>query len=410
MAEVSRRSLLRGAAALCIGGRPAAAQDASRYDVLLRGGRVIDPSSGTSAALDVAVRGGRIARVAVSIPPANARDVIDASGCLVTPGLIDMHVHVYDGVAPIAIPPDAHCIAKGVTTVLDGGSSGAHTYPGFERFVIERAETRIYALLNISVVGQSTFSTENPHGELLDLSLADGPLTAAAVARHRDRILGVKVRLTRNIAGDRDLEVLGRACAAAREARVPVMAHVGGTHSPLPRILERLQPGDVITHAFRAGEGGILDERGVVLPEVREARARGIRLDVGHGANGFSFETADRALQQGLMPDVISSDLHAYNYRGPVFDLLTTLSKFLHLGMTVEQVIERATKAPAAVFPFPGGAGTLAEGALADIAVLRLEEAPVAFVDSHGVRRPAARQLRPVVTLKAGRIAGAPAA
>ena len=235
-------------------------------------------------------------------------------------------------------------------------------------------------------------------------------MTAATIARHRDRILGVKVRLTRNIAGDNDLEVLGRACAAAREAQVPVMAHIGGSHSPLGRILGLLQPGDVITHAFRAGEGGILDERGNVRPEVRDARARGIRLDVGHGANGFSFETADRALQQGVMPDVISSDLHAYNYRGPVFDLVTTLSKFLHLGLTLEQVVERATRIPATIFRFPDGAGTLAEGALADVTVLRLEQAPVTFVDSHAVQRAGTRQLRPIATLKAGRVNGAPAA
>lgn len=394
---------------MCVAVRPVFGQEASRYDLLLRGGHVIDAASNRSAPLDVAVRSGRIARVAASIPPADAREVIDAAGCLVTPGLIDMHVHVYDGVAPIAIPPDAHCIAKGVTTVLDGGSSGAHTYPGFERFVVARAETRVYALLNISVVGQSTFSTENPHGELLDLNLVDAGLTAATIARHRDRILGVKVRLTRNIAGEQDLEVLGRACAAARQAQVPVMAHIGGSHSPLRRILALLQPGDIITHAFRAGEGGILDERGIVRPEVRDARARGIRLDVGHGANGFSFETAQRALQQGVMPDVISSDLHAYNYRGPVFDLVTTLSKFLDLGLTIEQVVERATRLPAAIIRFPDGAGTLAEGAVADIAVLRLEEGPVTFVDSHAVQRRGTRRLRPIVTLKAGRINGAPA-
>lgn len=395
---------------MCFAARDGLAQQAVRYDLLLRGGHVIDPASSTSAALDVAVRSGRIARVAPSIPATDARDVVDVAGCLVTPGLIDMHVHVYDGVAPIAIPPDAHCIAKGVTTVLDAGSSGAHTYPGFERFVVARAETRVYALLNVSVAGQSTFSTENPHGELLDLNLVNAKLTAATIARHRDRIFGVKVRLTRNIAGEQDLEVLGRACAAAREVQVPVMAHIGGSHSPLGRILALLQPGDVITHAFRAGEGGILDERGILRPEVRDARARGIRLDVGHGANGFSFETADRALQQGVMPDVISSDLHAYNYRGPVFDLVTTLSKFLHLGMTVEQVVERATRIPATIFPFPDGAGTLAEGALADITVLRLQEAPVTFVDSHAVQRPGTRQLRPIVTVRAGRIHGAPAA
>lgn len=407
---IARRHLIQGAAALCLSVRRGAAQELVPYDLLVRGGRVVDPASSTSELRDVAIRAGRVARVAASIPAAEARDVLDATGCLVTPGLIDMHVHVYDGVAPISIPPDPNCIAKGVTTVLDGGSSGAHTYPGFEQYVIADSKTRIYALLNISVIGQSTFSSDNPHGELLDLSLVNAKVAAATIVKHRDRILGVKVRLTRNIAGEQDLEVLRRACEAAREARVPVMAHIGGSHSPLKDILSKLQAGDVITHAFRAGEGGILDEQGAVHPEVRDAMARGIRLDVGHGANGFSFATATRALEQGLLPDVISSDLHAYNQRGPVFDLVTTLSKFLDLGLTLEQVIERATRSPASIFAFPGGAGTLAEGAIADIAVLRLDEAPVKFVDSHAVQRRAARRLRAVATLKAGQLYGAPAA
>lgn len=409
MPRIPRRRLLQGAAALCMAARPRAAQEPTPYDVLVRGGHVVDPASGTSALRDVAIRAGRVSRVAASIPPSQARDVLDATDCIVTPGLIDMHVHVYDGVAPISIPPDANCIAKGVTTVLDGGSAGAHTYPGFEKYVIAESQTRIYALLNISVAGQSTFSADNPHGELLDLSLVNPRVAVATIAKHRERILGVKVRLTRNIAGQHDLEVLGRACAAAREARVPVMAHIGGSHSPLKEIVSRLQAGDVITHAFREGDGGILDGRGAVLPEVREAMARGIRLDVGHGANGFSFATAKRAMDQGILPDVISSDLHAYNYRGPVFDLVTTLSKFLDLGLTLEQVIERATRAPASIFAFPEGAGTLAEGAIADIAVLRLEAFPATFVDSHGVERRAARRLRAVATLRAGRLYGAPA-
>jgi dihydroorotase len=395
---------------MCLAPLRVAGQDAAPYDLLVRGGHVIDPANGTSELLDVAIRAGRVARVAESIVRSEARDVIDATGCLVTPGLVDMHVHVYDGVAPISIPPDANCIAKGVTTVLDGGSSGAHTFAGFERYVAAKADTRIYALLNISVAGQSTFSSDNPHGELLDINLVNPKVAVATIEKHRSRILGVKVRLTRNIAGERDLEVLGRACVAARETQVPVMAHIGGSHSPLTRILAMLQAGDVITHAFRAGDGGILDARKVIHPEVRDAMARGIRLDVGHGANGFSFDTAARAIEQNVLPDVISSDLHAYNYRGPVFDLVTTMSKFLDLGLTIDQVIGKVTRVPASIFAFPPGTGTLSPGAAADIAVLRLEEGPVTFVDSHGVQRRATRRLRPVTTLKAGQVYGAPAA
>lgn len=403
----SRRRLLRDIAAsgLVLRGS-AAAQINIRYDVLIRSGLVVDPASGVSVEADVAVAAGKVARVAGGIPASQAAEIIDATGCIVTPGLVDAHVHVYDGVAPLGIPPDPDCIAKGVTTVLDGGSAGAHTFPAFRKHTIETAATRIYALLNIAVMGQSTFSLENPHGELLDLRYVNPDVAAAAIERHRDRILGLKVRLTRNVAGDHDLEVLRRTVQAARTVRLPVMAHIGGSRSPLKKILALLRPGDVITHALREGEGGILDERGKVLREVRAAIEAGIRLDVGHGANGFSFVAAERALDQGVTPYTISSDLHAYNRNGPVFDLATTLSKFLMLGMSVDQVIERATINPAKAFPFPGSPGTLAEGATADIALFRMENGPITFVDSHGLKRSGSKLLRPWITLRAGDVYG----
>jgi dihydroorotase len=292
--------------------------------------------------------------------------------------------------------------------VLDGGFAGAHTFPGFRKYVINSATTRVYALLNISVMGQSTFSTDNPHGELLDLRYVNSRLAAQTIERNRDRILGLKVRLTENIAGSQDLEVLRRTCQAARDVRLPVMAHIGGSKSPLKQILTLLQTGDVITHAFRAGAGGILDDGGRVLPEVSDAIARGIRLDVGHGANGFSFETAQRALQQGVLPYTISSDVHAYNYNGPVYDFVTTLSKFLTLGLSLEQVIERATINPARAFAFPHSPGNIADGQVADISVLRPNSRAVVFRDSEGVTLRASRTLEPVATICAGALYGGP--
>ncbi|MCZ6795899.1 MAG: amidohydrolase/deacetylase family metallohydrolase [Planctomycetota bacterium] len=399
-------SLWCGLAAGCRGLLGAMGQAGGRHDLLIKGGRVVDPSQGLSAARDVAIRGRRIVRLAESIPASDARQVLDARGKIVTPGLIDAHTHVYDGVAPLGIPADPNCIAKGVTTAIDAGSSGAHTFPGFRKYVIDVVETRVRVLLNISVVGQSTFSRENPHGELLTLKYANPQLAVRTIERHRDVILGVKVRLSREIAGDHDLEALRLAKEAADAVNLPVMVHIGDTHSPLAAILARLGKGDLVTHCFHGREGGVLDANGRVRPEVRAAVERGVNLDVGHGAGSFSFDVAERALEQDLIPGTVSSDLHQFNVNGPVFDLATTLSKFLHLGLTLEQVIERATVNPARLFGFSEGLGTLREGAEADVAVFSLEEGDFEFVDAMKAKRTGHRKLVPVATVKAGRIYG----
>ncbi|MFN0102849.1 MAG: amidohydrolase/deacetylase family metallohydrolase [Bryobacteraceae bacterium] len=384
----------------------AQAGGAPAYDLLIRGGRVIDPSQELSAETDVAIRQGKVARIASNIPESEARQVLDARRMIVTPGLVDVHVHVYDGVAPLGIPADANCIAKGATTVVDAGSAGAHTFPGFRQYVVRVVETRVYALLNISVVGQSTLSDGNPWGELLDLRYANAKLAIRTIEQNRDVILGVKIRLTRNIAGNNDLQALGIAREAADAVGLPLMVHIGGTYSPLPKILAMLKPKDLITHSFRGGEGGILDDRDRVLPEVRRATESGILLDVGHGAGSFAFRTADKAFSQNIMPGTISSDVHQGNVNGPVYDLATTLSKFLHMGMSLEEVIRRATANPAKALSFPSGTGTLKVGATADVAVFELREAPWEMVDSMGEKRPGKLRLRPIATIKGGRAYG----
>ena len=204
--------------------------------------------------------------MAANIAESEARQVLDARKMIVTPGLVDVHVHVYDGVAPLGIPADPNCIAKGATTVVDAGSAGAHTFPGFKQYVVRMVETRVYALLNISVVGQSTLSDGNPFGELLDLRYANPKLAIRTIEQNRDVILGVKIRLSKSIAGENDLRALGLAKEAADAVGLPLMVHIGDTFSPLPKILAMLKPGDLVTHSFTGHEGGILDSRDRILP------------------------------------------------------------------------------------------------------------------------------------------------
>jgi len=381
-------------------------QAAARYDLLVKGGKVVDPSQKLSSPQDIAITGHRITCVADNIPENQARQVLDARGKIVTPGLIDVHVHVYDGVAPLGIPADPNCIAKGVTTVLDAGSSGAHTFPGLRKYVINVVDTRVFALLNISLIGQSSMSQDTPFGELLILDYVSPAAAIRTIERNRDVILGLKVRLSKNITGENDLKVLGLAKEAAAAVKLPMMVHIGDSHSPVEKILKVMGKGDVLTHTFHGRERGILDAKDRVLPEVRKAVERGVLLDVGHGAGSFSFDVCEKALKQDVIPGTISSDLHQYNVHGPVFDLATTLSKFMHLGLTLDQVIERATTNPASTFGFPKGLGTLREGTEADIAVFSLIEGDFEFVDTLKQKRIGHHKLVPVATVKAGKIYG----
>ena len=224
------------------------------------------------------------------------------------------------------------------------------------------------------------------------------------IENNRDVILGIKIRLSKNIAGENDLRALGLAREAADAVALPLMVHIGNTFSPLPKILAMLKAGDLVTHCYTGREGGILDGRDQVLPDVRRAVESGILLDVGHGAGGFAFRTAEKAFSQGILPGTISSDLHQGNINGPVYDLATTLSKFLHLGVRLEEVIRRVTANPAKALAFPSGIGSLKVGSIADAAVFELREAPWEMVDSVGEKRPGTWRLRPMATVKAGHL------
>jgi dihydroorotase len=415
--SLTRRELLAGVgASLALGGAPRAtgsksmkssgstdSAEGKRYDLLVRGGRVVDPSQDLDAVRDVAIAGGKIAKIDVNIPADQAREVIGAGGKIVTPGLIDIHTHVLPYVGPYGIEPDPYCLRRGVTTVVDAGTSGCFAFPAFRKFIIERAATRIRPLLHVVSIGMIAGSTPNM-GELEDLRYCVPKLAVEAANKNRDLVVGLKIRFSRGYTGPNDYEGMKRAREAADEARLPLMIHIGWAYTPLAKLLALMKKGDVVTHSFNGRPNGIVDSNGKLLPEVLEARQRGVMFDVGHGAGSFSFDTMEKCLQQDFLPDTISSDLYSANINGPVFDLVTTLSKFLQLGLSLRQVVERATVNSARVFNFGAEIGTLRPGAEADVSVLEAREGEFVFVDSGGQKRTGRQKIEPVVTIRAGKI------
>lgn len=369
-------------------------------DLLIRGGTMIDPAGGRHERADVAVTDGRIAAVGPALSSAEATEVIEAAGAFVVPGLVDLHVHVYWGVADLSIEPGPNDLARGATTIVDAGSAGANTFPGFRRYVIEPFPGRILAFLNISASGQ----IDPELGELHDLRFAMVDRAVAVGRANPDLIVGMKIRVSEMLAGENGLTGLDRALEAGRELGLPTMVHIGGSVAPIEEILGRLASGDIVTHALTGWEPGIITSNGRVVAAAREARSRGVRFDVGHGAGSFTWATAEAALADGFRPDTISSDLHRFNVDGPVHDLVTTLSKFLHLGLSLPEVIAMATTAPADALGRAGEIGTLAVGAIADVAVLRLVEEPVVLTDSAGVTLTAPARLVAETTIRAGRV------
>jgi dihydroorotase len=370
------------------------------FELVLSGGTVIDPASGLHGRRDVGLAGGRIAAIEPHLSGSDAAEVLDVTDQFVVPGLVDLHVHVYPGVADLSVEADPTCLGRGVTTVVDAGSAGANTFPGFRRWVAEASRGRVLAFLNISLTGQI-----DPFlGELHDLRLADPERAAAVALANPDVIVGFKVRLSEMLAGPNGLAGLERAIEAGRATNLPVMAHIGGTAFDIEEVFARTRPGDVITHAYTGWRpGALVTDAGRLLPGAHEARARGVRFDVGHGSGSFTWAVAEAALADGFRPDTISSDLHRLNVAGPVHDLATTLTKFLLLGLSLDEVITMATTAPAAVLGAGrSGLGRLTVGDEADVTVLALEEGRTLLVDSQGTAREADRRLVPKVVLRAG--------
>ena len=353
------------------------------FDLVIAGGRVLDPGSGLDRIADVAFLDGKVAAVGDGFAAGSARQVVDAAGRIVVPGLIDLHTHVYWGGTSLGVDADAIATRSGTTTFVDAGSAGAGNFAGFRRHVIERSTVRILAYLNISFAGIFAFSRNVMVGECDDIRLCDPREAVAAAREHRDVLVGLKVRVGRIAGGTSGVAPLDIAIDAADRRGLPVMAHID--HPPPSRreVVSRLRPNDVLTHCFRPFPNAPIDGRRNIAEEIGQARARGVVFDIGHGMGSLSFETATAMIAHGFLPDVISSDVHSLSIAGPAYDNLVTLSKFICLGVDLADAIAMATVAPARAIG-RSDLGSLAVGAVGDAAILEMADGQFNYVDALG--------------------------
>lgn len=367
------------------------------YDVLIKGGEVVDPGSDRSDPLDVAITDGRVAAVEPGIPSTAARELIDATGQIVTPGLVDLHAHCFDQFTYWGIRPDPIAASTGVTTWNDAGSPGALTMAGFRRHVVEQAVVDVKCFMNISMIG---LVAENY--EVTSLELCDLELFQRISDLNREIVRGVKVRIGTPTVGENGVEPLRLAIRAGNACGLPVMVHIAMAPPEIDEVVDLLRPGDIVTHAFTGLTMRLVGEDGNVRGSVQRAVERGVLLDIGHGAGSFSFNVAEMLVEHGCRPDIISSDVHQLSINGPMFDLPTTMSKFLLLGMSMSEVVRATTIRPAQVLGLEGEAGTLRPGSRADIAVFRLLQGEFPLFDVHGEKRVAQQLLRNTATIVGG--------
>ncbi|WFE29936.1 hypothetical protein O7623_12450 [Solwaraspora sp. WMMD791] len=370
-------------------------ENAPRYDLVLAGGEVFDSATGASQVADVAVTGDRIARIAPGLA-GDAREVIDCAGRYVLPGLVEGHTHIFAEVSKVGAPPDEAHLHRGVVAACDAGTVGASTFAAFERYVAAPARMRLVNFLNVSVLGLIDFR----FGELInpDTLVIEDALAVAADNPHRVR--GFKIRLSEDVVGHDWRPLLKRSLELSADAGLPLMIHIGETPEPLPAVLEMLRPGDVVAHCYTGKPYGIMAD-GTVLPEVYAARERGVLFESAHGKSNLSFKVAEPAIAQGFYPDVITSDTSARNWRGPVFDLVTSMAKLRALGMTMAQIVPRVTSAPARLTGLDAeGYGSLVEGGPAHVTVLA--DADEAVLPDAAGNQITAPRLEPEVVLLAG--------
>lgn len=377
------------------------------YDLVVKGGRVYDPGSGLDQPADIGIIDGRIAAIEPGLPiqepkldypPHLGTQVVDAAGKYVSPGFIDLHAHVFTGVAPLTIPADPTASRTGVTTIVSAGDTGAYSVAGFRHLIVERSHTRVLAFLHISLVGLIPW----PYGEVVDIDYADVPAAIDAVERNRDLIVGIKVRETApDVVGDNGLEPLRRAIEVGEATGLPVMCHIGNTPTVLTELLAMLRPGDILTHCFTGSTNNLVVD-GKLVAGAHEARERGVVFDIGHGFGSFDFSIADVAFSEGLHPDTISTDLHSLSAAGPAKDLPTTMAKLLGMGMSLEDVVAAVTTRPAEVIDRSDEIGSLAVGREADITVFDVKDEPVDVSDAYGNSRTLERQLAISETIRLG--------
>jgi dihydroorotase len=370
-------------------------------DILLKGGHLIDPKNNIDSRMDVAIANGKILSVAKDIPAAGAKKVIDVSGLYITPGLIDLHTHVFvgskDGFADgfSSLSPDDITFKAGITTVVDAGTSGWRNFPLFKKQVIDRSQTRILAFLNIAGSGMTGFPSEE------DINDMDPHMTSLVILQYPEIIVGVKIGHYRG----KEWTPMDRAIEAGELANVPLLVECHLPNLPLEGILERMRPGDIYTHTFctAVDRACILDDNGIVRPCVLEALKKGIRFDVGHGGAMFHFAVAVPALKQGILPNSFGSDLHRFSMNSGMKNMLDIMSKFLNMGMTIQDIIYRATWNSALSIK-RSDLGQLSEGADADIAVLNVRKGTFGFIDAGGNKMEGDSKFEAEMTIRAGKI------
>jgi dihydroorotase len=377
-------------------------------DLIIKGGRVIDPANGRDEVTEIAFGDGRVAAIGSGMP-LRAEQTVEANGLIVVPGLIDLHTHVYWGGTSLGVEAADIAQRSGTTTFVDAGSAGPGNFHGFRRHVIEPSEFRILPFLNVSFPGIFAFSAAVMVGEAADLRLLDPRECVRVIEANSDLIVGVKVRVGRTAGGNSGVAPLDMAIEVAEEVGLPVMAHLD--HPPPSRleVLSRLRRGDIITHCFRPFPNAPVAADGRIREEVMEARRRGVVFDIGHGGGSFGFRTAERMLEAGFLPDVISSDVHALSVNGPAFDQLVTMSKFLALGVELGPVIRAGTAAPAAALGRED-IGQLTVGAAGDATILDIVEGDFEFRDVLGESRRGRQQLAMRALVVGGRLWSTPEA
>ncbi|HEY83106.1 MAG TPA: amidohydrolase/deacetylase family metallohydrolase [Dehalococcoidia bacterium] len=371
------------------------------YDLLIKGGRVIDPAQNIDDKLDIAINGDKIAAVAKDIPPTESKKIIDASGKIVTPGLIDLHCHVFDSIHKISVEPDIAGVRQGVTTVGDGGSAGEATFAAFPKYVIPPAKTRVFCFIHLCSFGLI------PEPELRDWDEVKLEAIAETIESHRSLIKGVKLRLVGNLVAREGIKVVEVLQKIAKKFGLPIMVHIGDMDRQVPpsltqEFLPLMEPGDILSHIYTGNPGNPLRPDGTVLPEMRAAMERGVIMDTAIGRNNLNFEVAKKSLAQGILPTTLSTDLTHRSLTGPTYSLPVTMAKFMALGLDLKQVIQMTTINPARALKEDGRIGSLKPGMEADISILELSSGKWKLEDALRQTVEATQMLTPSLTIKAG--------
>jgi dihydroorotase len=416
MNRVSRRDFIAGASAFAMSALAARVQAAmgpnDKFDLVIKGGEVLDPSQKLRAKRDIGIRFGVVEAVEADIPAARALRVMNASGRVVVPGLIDLHSHVYT--TGIGIPPDELIPFQGTTTAVSAGDAGASAFALVRRAMAAQSRTRLYAFVHIANIGLSAF----PVGELFNIDFAQTDVAAKALAENADIAIGIKVRMSQNVIASHGLEPLKRAIRACEIAGTQgkVMCHIGGVETVdlMSQILDLLRPGDILTHCFsgapnNAGQFTNIAQGGKLLPAAVAAKKRGVMFDIGHGGGSFDFTVAEVAAAEGVLPDTLSSDIHVYSANSPGLPYLTNvMGKFMALGLSLEQVVTMASNTPGRIINRLPKLGTLQVGAPGDVTVLDVVNGPVEFVDTRNNKRAGKVFLKPTNTVVGGVAFGQP--